>query len=1131
MPPTAPLRITVAGLFFCRPLEIAGGRFSSVPQRAAARHSCPICGDTQGIRAGRSFSEDEWRDWLREIAEKFREGIVAFSRKELGDTAARPDLTQQHVSARLSDIIDGQFAKREAGGRYCFVPDVVAHALGAALLAQLSERDDLPFDILDAELGHWLDPISGLDQRAEILRAAVSILVEQGDVPTTPRAGVLVTAWLQSQNITDSHRQELLGLASRLPDALLDAIEHSANPVQNSARTWAVDALRTIPRQIGDVFDRILHRCRVWVSVVSRGVRPSSQMTEENERHRAASFIENIGTDASGPIQVLGVNLMLVDRTDGATAKAVPALLEGFPLAHAMPVFEAATVAHAVGSRSPAWTGLGWLCVLNEVDCIATAAALRTLSAELANRKLEKNIHATVRGHTAAFLLWLIGEEADDIAAQNICPSFAGMPTYETHYLPNPSRSFLYRLERRHANETLLDVELPIGARANRTECFWSDPTFQPSIEFVTELREMSASFDGTALDRDFGHNTQGRDFKFLELALARCAPDALATIIRTKLSHIDISPAERGPRAWKAAGHFLLSGPDEAAAARHLRLSSQESHPGTELSAASQFLLLEVAAESGVRQVEILMDADLESIIIELGQVLNHQTLEESENLLFRYRGITCQQKTNLVTLLWRCPINENPVLWNWMQDIADTETGRLAGVAFRALVSHDAARFGEHLWTRGWSWSADQDFWVGHYGSDAIIAAKFDEPFEKIALRLAPWRLLTAARLRGERPEDIVHAANCINKIILFYHSDLPAPEALVKIDCTMAARMPDFLHIEPINLPTLMNASDRNDAWEQIVDTALQRIKTARTEGANFFFTTFDFEDMRLIVRHAPQMIESWLDGCHTLTAEFRRRVAGAEPAFIALCEALLHHAPHRGVVLWRVLKQVASTRYIGTAEIDDMTLMVFRVPTCAEVSTLRDELLELHHSKTDKDLLDLAIAANLHGHTDWLDQVIARDAGSLMMWRRKRAIVLSGFTARNSLPQPLAWPEGPLTSTDAELVWRAAQFRYREACARHWWRQYLIAPDRETAYAAWVLFTRSADRRAHIWMQEDQASVEAHDELWQWKMKHVAINGNALEKLTKEREEKLGEVFLNHQIQDDIGPWRTRENAIN
>jgi len=153
--------------------------------------------DALGERAGRSFSEDDWRVWLRDIANRYRDGVRNFSLKTLGETAGRADLSNSEVFARLSDIIDGQFTVPGTAGIHRLKPDVIAHALGAGLLAQLTERGAESFDILETELGQWLDPIAGLDQRAEILRAAVSILVEQGLATDTPIAGVLVTAWLQ----------------------------------------------------------------------------------------------------------------------------------------------------------------------------------------------------------------------------------------------------------------------------------------------------------------------------------------------------------------------------------------------------------------------------------------------------------------------------------------------------------------------------------------------------------------------------------------------------------------------------------------------------------------------------------------------------------------------------------------------------------------------------------------------------------------------------------------------------------------------------------------------------------------------------------------------------------------------
>src|SRR5262249_21704054 len=147
--------------------------------------------------------------WLKEIAEKYLEGVREFSLRTLGETAKRPDLTEGEVYARLSDIVDGRFATRGPSGNLQLTPTVVAHALASALLAHLDTIAQPTFETIESELAGWLDPIAGFDERAEILRAAVSILVERGSTTSNSLAGVLVTAWVQSQNLPDNHGKEL----------------------------------------------------------------------------------------------------------------------------------------------------------------------------------------------------------------------------------------------------------------------------------------------------------------------------------------------------------------------------------------------------------------------------------------------------------------------------------------------------------------------------------------------------------------------------------------------------------------------------------------------------------------------------------------------------------------------------------------------------------------------------------------------------------------------------------------------------------------------------------------------------------------------------------------------------------
>jgi hypothetical protein len=95
--------------------------------------------DTLGTRAGKSFSEEEWRAWLQEVAKRHIDGIRKYSMRDLGQTTARPDLTEKEVFRRLSDIVDTRFAIRDTYGQLALWPTVVAHALAAALLSHLDE--------------------------------------------------------------------------------------------------------------------------------------------------------------------------------------------------------------------------------------------------------------------------------------------------------------------------------------------------------------------------------------------------------------------------------------------------------------------------------------------------------------------------------------------------------------------------------------------------------------------------------------------------------------------------------------------------------------------------------------------------------------------------------------------------------------------------------------------------------------------------------------------------------------------------------------------------------------------------------------------------------------------------------
>ena len=175
-----------------------------------------------------AFSEREWRQFLLELATDYRNGIHLSTRRRIETLTASTTRTSDQVYHRVSGVIDGIFTTLDRDGDPHFDPDFVSHGLGLALVAQMNkaESDEQPTTTLD----QFLDPIAGYDDRAEILRAAVSIALLRNDVEPPAWLGTLCTRWLHSQNLPETHLGDVEILAPELVTPMLDVIEARNGP-------------------------------------------------------------------------------------------------------------------------------------------------------------------------------------------------------------------------------------------------------------------------------------------------------------------------------------------------------------------------------------------------------------------------------------------------------------------------------------------------------------------------------------------------------------------------------------------------------------------------------------------------------------------------------------------------------------------------------------------------------------------------------------------------------------------------------------------------------------------------------------------------------------------------------------
>ena len=1082
--------------------------------------------DTLGDRA---LSESEWNDWLKGIAEKARDSIPAFSKSALADVTQRADLSASDVKKRLSEIIDGVFARVADDGKIHLDPALIAHALGVGLIDHLRGAPDAMQR--QVRLDRWLDPIAGLGERGEVLRAAVVIALETS-MPVD-WLGQLVTTWLLTQNLPEEHRRDLMALAPVLTSPLLDVLDQASPRTHASACRLALAALISLNRSDPARYKLIVGRATKWLSVVSRGVQrhAAADATDEPERQRAEWMITRIGRDESGPLTVFGFPLELVDRDEWQRGSWVPMLLTGVPLAEAAPVFAVAAAAAVVSRHSLRWEELKWLCLLNEIDPTETAAALRSIAADVALRSPEAGIHPELGQRIAAFLHWLTGLPEDEVRAGEFKNTLDRWLTYEQHYLADPAQS-LFALERRHVFRVLADERLTPMRRAGRVGDVWFDPGFVPPVEFCRQLTEECEPFAVDTLYSNRYHSRDDHTFGDMQIPLARCNPSLLAEKERQWARSCAAAPSQaRYWRAWRIRDALVLYGENEAAAARVLRQSSKDPKPADEAFASSNLLFVELQGAPALQFAKTVLDADLPYVWDNLSDAMPPLTSEEVD-LLVEYAAKTGNDaERNLLALLTGHVNAISESAWNWATKASTSEHQHTSRLAFLFLASVDPIRFGRELWDIGWQWPLN-DPTIAHAGSEALISATQGMPFSKVAERLAPWRILEAARRRGGNVVEVREAARLFDAVVGRHDTDDIDPGAVLKMKRCSDGSGPLGISIAPLPHPNPDSAEAaklffdddaRQFAYKEAREKAWERIKAAQKAGASLYTTDIAVADIQAVLDVDPSRVDRWVEGAADGDEAFVHRVRIAGGAFLSICEALLSVRPADGVVVWRQLMRHMSVRFIGRAGILDLLHMLFRAPDSDDVLVLRQEIYSLPNTRTDESLYELVLAASINDRRDWVESRIQEDAASPYAWRKRRAKVVAGFLARNELPVEGAWLDGPTETNSEYLQRKSARLRWLEACAHHWWREFWAAATPESSYAAWVLYRGCADRRAEVWQVAEARAADDGSPLFDLKRRHVIANRVKYAEGADKPSHHLRNKFLDRDIKDTVWPW--------
>ena len=1094
---------------------------------------------TLGRHGEVSLTDDEWLDWLRVVAMKCRHNVMRYTLRSLLATASRPDLTENEVYGRLSDIIDGELVVPDpAGGGYRPRSTILAHALALAVIEHLTQLPEPTFDEVNQKLAQWLDPIERLDQTAEILRAAVAILIAEGRAERPPIPSAVLTTWLQTQNAPETHRQEVIDLAGEFPTALLDAIERSNSLTHNAPRRVAMLALRNVSREHGEVMAKIFARVTDWLRVISLTTRHDADATSVPD-WSSKHFISRIGTDGEGYVTILGCSFHLVIHEAPYCKAVIPAIIEGFPLALAQSVFEVLAIHESVALGQKLWNDFRWITCLNSNDYRPTAAILRSLANDIAGRPVETGIGANLPGEVARRLLLLTGNEKDEEEAASLL-QVDSASRRDPAYFGRLSSSLLPIDV--HCREIMMrDAGPELCSQAQSLSDLWADPRFQPSQALIDMVVDGAAQIDVTALVHNAGRTREELFFDSMIPAMARCCPNTLSDIARQRLRALASCPEDARFRcACEGTDHYLLADDATAAGARLLRRSSIDDDDGREAHAAAQLLFLELFNLSFREQCRALIDADLKYIPADFDTVLDRASRQDIDVLVDEYGSGSPKKQYDLLSVLAFLPWGSDDATLlsaetrSWLEQAALQQEDRSRQLAFKILYCVDPKRFGQLLSTHRWTWNPANPEWVNHYGTDALVEATLSVSFAEVAPRLAPWRLLAAARRRGGLSTDVQLAAEMLADAMgSDFVTTAEDPPADITIDRGRADLWPLTYSVEPRPmdygegreaLSRALDVDSRVQDVRRVTDAVSQAVSNARRSGASLYHIHFDTKDLAPVLDHAPDLVDQWLQGLSADTPDLKKRIRLAEGFYLALCEVLLENDPKRGAHLWHTIRKTKTVRFAGPGRVDWMILMPFQVPESEPVVKLREYIRSPNASNTDEALLDLAIAARACGKIDWLNQCCETDL-STDTWHRERGIVLQGFAAREPLATTRPLPQMLTSDPGARQLHRAAGWLRSWVSASHWWHRYKTAEDPSEAYAAWMLFLRSVDRRSWDLMEQEIAEYGAQQEFSRLKLAHAVLNRHNVKRAAKEREAKLDQGYLFRRVGKDVGPWKS------
>jgi hypothetical protein len=1087
-------------------------------------------------RRDRQLSEEAFNDLLKQLAEEYRSGKLPVRGGELAAMLS-PEVEPAAVVRELST---GGVLLSD-GGRWRVDESRLPLALGLLLCDWLG-KVDLTVANPDEEIALWLEPHTGLDIESAILEYAFLYSLSRGVAEKIVRS--LLLAWIGTQNPKSPRGAPLdEGIMAYFPQAF-DASISVAETIwsKDGDNPWAQEvflkgfvswSLRSemIAQQLGPTLER-------WLSMFSvTGPRYLAGSSNDDSKQKAfeGRLRELLGEVTIGTGCLLtGYRLMPIGdsywlRLGRVALSIISEFKDRRPYLRALVQgILADTVSESAGRPDE----LKWIIRSSQIP----------LESDLdIHIKALISDPSVVCQKAAAHLLRCIGSKSaweirQSINLEEIFP----VPDWLASARENPVESAFTPRFRRDIEDYSRRTEVKGWSFIRSAQSFMNDPELSLAADIKEKVLPYLKALEPTTIWKGLWRSTEDLSFDEIARVFLRLDPASIAELIRAMCRTVE----SRSPEALLSLGikldeyDLLLDDASREALWRLLSSRAAAFNPSDHIQNQIEYQFFQPVLWlwEGLEQLKHILSRSEDAF--------------DNRDFTCSYRGTVSEpiptprsEREWFRALYYLGSIGSAALNTDQVKEACSSTSSLVRGAAFRYvwLCTVESQLPGE--FAEKWHWAIDQHDFESYYGS-LLLIAKMSKggPGEWIG-RVDPSQRSAALNAAKASDEDWQHYLKWLDNSLRAMENftvSTDGPRRLVECgnpDRTLAGDV----RLEPESTQSIRFVAPesvwggRFSEWppklppDPETDRQLRTIRYEQIEDENqkaiaagHFWLQRCFPKIGLdkAIALDPDLVSGWMQKLENNPA--LRSRAGS--FYVSLVEVLVERADWHPAVhqIYQVLKSAGtSARFIdGETQLDLLDRALFGA---SETEVTRKFWVEHYEScKSDLDLLQLAMLIRkegARGSSNWLNRHLQGQLPSEILCERAKATALQGFVEEK---------EGVLGSENDSMenvpwideVRLTARERVRsESFARYWFRRFCTAENLVDAWAAYRLFSISADTRCLLWCHADMRDLRAGAR----KEAFFATNVQNLLGSVREKEKKLAETFLNCKVDESLAPW--------